>query len=355
MRTITRHSTRPGMRGVVAAAATAGLLLTVSACADGASAEAAADAETAAATVLVERARPTLTTGERDGRTINVEDTEVPREAVEVPFQPTAVIPFDISALDTIHTIGAGDAVVAIPGGVRLPDYLSEYADLPEVGTMQEPDLEAIAELDVDLIITGARTTGQYDALSEIATTIDLSGAAGGKFEPTVALERAAQIGEIFGKEDAVAEHAAAINAAVDELANQTEDAGTALVLQVTGGEYGAYAEGSRFGFFFDTLGLTPAVPQADLPGGAEHGEAVSNEFLYQANPDWLLVFDRGAATGQSNEAAQEVLDNELVNRTTAATAGHVVFLSPTELYIVTNGLTAIQTVLDEVAAAFSA
>ncbi|HBU41596.1 MAG TPA: iron ABC transporter substrate-binding protein, partial [Microbacterium sp.] len=82
---------------------------------------------------------------------------------------------------------------------------------------------------------------------------------------------------------------------------------------------------------------------------GSPHGDTVTNEFLLTANPDWIIAFDRGAAVGDGSTAA-ETLDNELVARTTAAQEGHIVYLPASELYIVINGLTAMQNVLTEIA-----
>lgn len=304
-------------------------------------------AAAASATVVVENAKPTLVLVEQDGESSYQEDTEVDRESVEVEANPASVVTFDIATLDTLDAIGAGDAVVGIPDAV-LPDYLSEYADLPKVGTLFEPDFEAVAELEPELIVTAARSTGQFDELSEIATTIDLTGAYAGTFDPSAGLERAAQLGEIFGKQDEVAE----LTAGVDELVStiQSEAEGTALVLSVSGGEVGAFGEGSRFGYFFDELGWTPAVVAAELPGaeGSPHGDTVTNEFILTANPDWIFAFDRGAATGEGS-SAEETLDNELVAQTTAAQDDHIVYLPASELYIVINGLTAIENVLTSV------
>jgi iron complex transport system substrate-binding protein len=304
-------------------------------------------AAAASATVVVENAKPTLVLVEQDGESSYQEDTEVDRESVEVEANPASVVTFDIATLDTLDAIGAGDAVVGIPDAV-LPDYLSEYADLPKVGTLFEPDFEAVAELEPELIVTAARSTGQFDELSEIATTIDLTGAYAGTFDPSAGLERAAQLGEIFGKQDEVAE----LTAGVDELVStiQSEAEGTALVLSVSGGEVGAFGEGSRFGYFFEELGWTPAVVAAELPGaeGSPHGDTVTNEFILTANPDWIFAFDRGAATGEGS-SAEETLDNELVAQTTAAQDDHIVYLPASELYIVINGLTAIENVLTSV------
>lgn len=333
-------------RLLLPAAALSVTALALAACSSPAPSEdSAGAAETS--TIVVENAKPTLLLVEEDGESSYQEDTEVPRDSVEVPANPASVVTFDIATLDTLHAIGAGDAVVGIPDAV-LPDYLAEYADLPKVGTLFEPDFEAVAELAPELIVTAARSTGQYDELSEIATTIDLTGAYAGTFDPSRGLERAAQLGEIFGKEDEVADLTAGIEELVETV--QSEASGTALVLSVSGGEYGAFGEGSRFGYFFDELGWTPAVAAADLPGaeGSPHGDTVTNEFILTANPDWIFAFDRGAATGEGS-SAEEALDNELVAQTAAAQDDRVVYLPAGELYIVINGLTAIENVLTSV------
>ena len=328
-----------------AAAALSLTALALTACSTPAESEGAAQA--AERTIVVENAKPTLVLVEEDGESSYQEDLEVARDSVEIEANPASVVTFDIATLDTLDAIGAGDAVVGIPDAV-LPDYLSAYADLPKVGTLFEPDFEAVAELEPELIVTAARSTGQFDELSEIATTIDLTAAYAGTFDPSAGLERAEQLGEIFGKEDEVAELTAGIEEQVSTLKSEVE--GTALVLSVSGGEYGAFGEASRFGYFFDELGWTPAVVAADLPGaeGSPHGDTVTNEFVLTANPDWIFAFDRGAAVGEGS-SAEETLDNELVAQTTAAKEGHIVYLPASELYIVINGLTAIENVLTSV------
>lgn len=340
-------------RVTLSLAALSAVALAATACASSPSASPTAGAADATATVIVENAKPTLMQVEEDGETSWQEDTEVARESVEVPFQPASLVTFDIATLDTLDTIGAGDAVVGIPD-IPLPDYLSDYADLPKVGTLFEPDFEAVAELEPEVIVTAARSTGQFDELSEIATTIDLTGTYAGTFDPAAGLVRAQQLGEIFGREEAVGERVAAI----EELESTIKDqaTGTALVLSVSGGEYGAFGEGSRFGYFFDELGLEPAIPAAELPGaeGSPHGDTVTNEFILTANPDWIIAFDRGAATGEGS-SAEETLDNELVAQTTAGQEGAIVYLPASELYIVINGLTAIENVLTSVHDAIAA
>ena len=332
-------------RSLTALAACTGAAVLLSAC--GSSAEEDTAGASPADTVTVANALPTLTLVEEDGESSLQEDLDTERGSVEVPLAPEAVVTFDIATLDTLDSIGAGDSVVGIPD-VTLPDYLAEYASLPTVGTLFEPDFEAVAELDPDLIVTAGRSTGQYDELAEIATTIDLTGGYGGTFDPEAAMARAEQLGEVFGREDEVAEQVADLEGQVEEIADSVS--GTALVLSVSGGEYSAFGEGSRFGWFYDTLGFTPAVVAAQLPGepGSPHGESVSNEFILSAAPEWIIAFDRGAATGDS-ATLEATLDNELVGQTVAAEQDQVVYLPASELYILTNGLTAIGNVLDVV------
>lgn len=305
-------------------------------------------------TVTVTGAQPALVLIEEDGESYLGEDGDTARGAVPVPFQPKAVVTFDIGTLDTLDAIGAGDSIVGIPD-IALPDYLSAYAELPKVGTLFEPDFEAVAELDPDLIVTAARSTSSYDDLAEIATTIDLTAVAGGTFSPAAAIVRATQLGEVFGREDVVAELTADIARTEADISAVAGDLGPTLLLSVSGGEYGAFAEGSRFGYFFDELGFVPAVAAAELPGqeGSPHGDLVTNEFILRADPAAILVFDRAAATGSSEGgSAEETLDNELVAQTAAAQDGAIVYLPASELYIVTSGLTAVGNVLDAVSAA---
>jgi len=86
----------------------------------------------------------------------------------------------------------------------------------------------------------------------------------------------------------------------------------------------------------------------------ANHGEAVSFEFIRDANPDILLVIDRMAAIGQEGEGAQATLDNALVHETTAWKTGQVVFLSSAPIYIAGGGIQSMNLTLDEINAAVS-
>lgn len=66
-------------------------------------------------------------------------------------------------------------------------------------------------------------------------------------------------------------------------------------------------------------------------------------------DPSLLIVLDRDAAIGEEGEAAQAVLDNELVNGTTAVTNDDVLYVDTEKWYLSFGGLTSVTTILDEV------
>jgi iron complex transport system substrate-binding protein len=282
------------------------------------------------------------------------EPAEVPTEVIVshnqgetvVPYQPETVLTFDIASLSTLHALGID--VAGVPA-FAFPETLAQYEgdEYEKIGSLFEPDYEAVNALEADLIIVAARSSTVYPQLSEIATTIDLT-ADNSNFLATQKAN-AEVLGEIFGKQDEVAELWGAIEASVEAVNEATAEAGKALVVMVSGGNLSIYGPGSRFGWIHTDLGFEPVFENVD---DATHGAEITAEFLLEANPDWFIVIDRDSAVGQSGEAAESVLDNELVQQTTAWQNDQVIYLSPSNWYIVMGGLGAVQEMVSEIAVA---
>lgn len=260
-----------------------------------------------------------------------------------VPLNPETVLTFDLASLSTLHALGV--EVAGVPD-FALPETLEQYAsdDYLKIGSLFEPDYEAVAAADADLIIVAARSAAVYPELSAIAPTIDLT-ADNSDFLASN-FHNAEILGQIFGKEEEAAALIEEITASVEVVQEAAAEAGTALIVMVNGGEVTAYGTGSRFGWIHDELGFTPVIEDIEE---ATHGEAISFEFILEANPDWLIVIDRDVAVGEDSEAAVNVLDNELVAQTTAWQNEQVINLTPSNWYIVMGGLGAIQEMVDEV------
>jgi len=265
------------------------------------------------------------------------------RGPVDVAAQPETVAVFDIAAIDTIHALGLTPA--GVPDKLYVP-YLADL-DAAPVGTLFEPDLEKLAALGPDLIILGGRSSTQFDAVSGLAPTLDMT-----IWEDLVAEARARieAYGAIFGAEDKAAELRAALDAKLAETAAAAAGKGTALIVMANGPKVSAYGKGSRFGWIHTALNLPEAQENLDPE---THGDAISFEFIAEVNPDWLIVIDRGAAIGEAG-GASATLDNALVQGTTAAQRGQIVYLDPAPIYIAGGGYTSMMQALDELLAAFA-
>lgn len=278
-------------------------------------------------------------------------DAEYEETTVEVPKDPENIVVFDMASLDTIGALGgevAGAPLESVPG--YLEEYLAD--DAYDVGTLFEADLIEIESRQPDLIVIANRSAALYDDLSEIAPTVDLS--TRGSF--TENLERSVTfLGEVLGAEDEAAEALDEIEQGIEEARAATAEAGTGLGLMVSGGELSALAPAGadavgpavRGGLIYDVFGVEPAVEDVEA---ATHGEPISFEFLLETDPDTLWVVDRDAATGEEgSQAAEAVLDNEIVAQTTAAREDRILYLDPMAWYIVFGGLDTTKIMIDDI------
>jgi iron complex transport system substrate-binding protein len=296
-------------------------LLTMTACGGSATATSAPEA---AAGVTVEHAQ---------GSTANV------------PFNPQRVFTYDLGVLDTLDALGVEPAGVP---EASYPASLSKYADAryDKIGSLKEPDFEAVSAGAPDLIIISGRTAGAYGELSKIAPTIDLSIDAKNPMKSFK--DQARKLGTIFNKTAEVDAKLAAVDATIAATQSKATDAGKGLIVLTSGGEVTAYGAGSRFGLIHDVLGVPTA---ANIKAEGSHGEAVSFEYIKQVNPDLLYVINRDTAIGSEAAAANPVLDNELVRSTNAAKNNKIISLDPAAWYIVGYGLNNVQAMVEAVAA----
>ena len=268
----------------------------------------------------------------------------------QVQKLPKTVAVLDWSTLDTMAALGV--EAQGVPSSNVLPPMLDQYAGahFVRVGTLFEPDYEALQNLKPDLIILGRRASGQYQEVSKYGPTLDLTPNPSDMLGSVV--RHTEILGQIFDREAQAAELTAKLQASVKELQTLSADKGTGLTLLTSGGKMSAFGIGTRFGMIHDVFGVKPAV--ADLKVG-RHGQSVSYEFLLEANPDWLFVMDRDAAIGREGVAAQKMMDNELVQATEAGAKDQIVYLEPVGWYLLDNsGLRVMQDNVDRLLDVFS-
>lgn len=243
---------------------------------------------------------------------------------VEMPINPSPLVVYDMTLMQDLAALDV--AVDGMPGGMLLDNLQSDTQPEPKsVGTVFEPDLEALNAMRPQAILVGSRMAEKYDELSSIAPTLDMSIDTANIYESSK--QRLHDLGALFGKSDQAAKLQQNIDDLIDETNSLTEEnKGTGLVVMVNGNKMSAYGDKSRYGFIHTVLGVPMADNQiADAP----HGQPISFEYLQKANPDWLFVIDRSAAIGEDGIGAKAVLDNPLVAQTNAWSKQQVVYLSP--------------------------
>ena len=276
------------------------------------------------------------------------ETITITHELGETPVttNPQKVVVFDYGILDALDSLGVNVTGVVQSG---LPDYLTKYAgeEYSSIGTLKEPDMEAIFALTPDLIIISGRQADYYEELNKIAPTIHLgidNADYLGSFKSNMDI-----LGQIFGKEKEVSSKVEEIEKAIAELnAKVTEKNINGLITLANDGAFSVYGQESRFGIIHKEFGVTPVDTTIDA---GTHGQKATFEYVAEKNPQYLFVVDRAAVTG-GNTSAKELFDNELVARTDAYKNDNIVYLDPTIWYTSVGGFTSTLRMVEEVDAA---
>lgn len=242
---------------------------------------------------------------------------------VDLAINPSPLVVYDMTLMQDLAALDV--AVDGMPSGLKLDNLHSKTQPEPkEVGTVFEPDLEALNAMQPQAILVGSRMAEKYDALSSIAPTLDMSIDTANIYASSK--QRLYDLGALFGKSDQATKLQGNIDTLIDETKTLTKQKGKGLVVMVNGNKLSTYGDKSRYGFIHTVLD----IPMADSQiADARHGQPISFEYIQKTNPDWLFVIDRSAAIGEDGAGAKAVLDNPLVAQTTAWSKNQVVYLSP--------------------------
>ncbi|GAA1417507.1 ABC transporter substrate-binding protein [Agrococcus citreus] len=266
---------------------------------------------------------------------------------VDVQLQPERVAVLDNTAMETL--LAWDITPVAIPTQLVSPDRFAAWVDdeaIADVGTHREPDFEALAEADPDLIIGGYRFGEYQDDLAAIAPTIDIAGDEeheGGWVESLRA--QTTTLGQIFDREDEAAAIVAELDAAVDAATTAAEGRSVFLGI-VNGGKLDNGAE--RLSRMSEPIGMTD-VFSGDA-GDIHQDSGLAPETIAQADPEWVIVLDRDAAAGADDaQPARQVIEaNPALAGTRFVQDGHVIYLE--DDFYRTEGAQAYTRAFDQIA-----
>ena len=335
------------MKKMMSLAAMLVFLFVLAACGGGTDANsgAAAPAETETQTEEAAAAEGEAAAEEQAAAPTEITVTHQLGETV-VPVNPAKVIVFDWGTLDTLDKLGV--PVAGVPQSGTVPKYLEKYAgsDYANVGSLQEPDFEKIAEIDPDLILISGRQNAHYEELSKLAPTVFV-GVDSTKYMESFK-KNVTTLGQIFGKEDEVAAELATVEQQISELNTAVTATGkNALVVLTNEGNISAYGTGSRFGIIHDVFGFVPVDPNIEV---STHGMSVTFEYIVEKDPDYLFVVDRNAVVAAEGAApATALMENELVKNTKAFQNGNIIYLDPSFWYVSGGGLVSVPEMVKEV------
>lgn len=270
---------------------------------------------------------------------------------VDVQVQPERVAVLDNTAMETL--LAWDITPVAIPTQLVSPDRFAAWVDdeaIADVGTHREPDFEALAEADPDLIIGGYRFGEYQDDLAAIAPTIDIAGDEeheGGWVESLRA--QTTTLGQVFDREDEAAAIVAELDASVDAATTAAEGRSVFLGI-VNGGKLDNGAE--RLSRMSEPIGMTDVF--SGEAGDIHQDSGLAPETIAQADPEWVIVLDRDAAAGADDaQPARQVIEaNPALAGTGFVQDGHIIYLE--DDFYRTEGAQAYTRAFDQIAQAMT-
>ncbi|WOS37162.1 Petrobactin-binding protein YclQ [Oligella urethralis] len=262
---------------------------------------------------------------------------------------PERIVSYDLSILDSLNALGI--EAVGVPQS-SYKDELAKFAEAPKVGTLFEPDYEALKALKPELIFAGGRSASAIPALEKIAPVANLTNR-----NPEFLADfrtNTLRLAAAFDKTKEAEEGLANIDKDIADL-QKLNIGKTGAFLFVMNGNIIPHVVGDRFGFVYELTGLESvlpaktaeelAVPAArpapDSPEAKAAAEKRAQQIkaIAKADPDWLIVFDRAAINGGENAGEKTLAEHPDLSQTSAFKNGRVVYVDPVRWYIITGGL----------------
>jgi iron complex transport system substrate-binding protein len=198
---------------------------------------------------------------------------------------PERVVSLSPTHTEMMYAIGAGDLLVAVDD---FSNYPPEALELPNELSGFEPNVEAIASLEPDLVLIGGDFTGLGDQLAALDIE-SWDGPAAVTVSDTYA--QIEQLGAATGHEAEAAELVSSMQTRIDEIIAEAGDAGVGLSYyhELDPGYFSA--DSSTFiGALYSLLGL---VNIADADESESFGFPQLNaEVIIESNPDLIFLAD---------------------------------------------------------------
>lgn len=265
--------------------------------------------------------------------------------STEIPARPERIVALDNSLVEAVVLLER--PLVGGIGSYRdqtgFPPYLGDaVADTEDVGPLEQPDLEAIAALEPDLIVSATvRHDALYDELSKIAPTVFVK-TTGPQWRENVTF-----LGEVLGAEDKAAEelaeykeHAETVGDAINAKAGNP----TISVTRFLDGPTRLMGKASFIGHILSDAGLA-RPPSQDVE---EFAVEIGEEGIRQADADRIFVSTYSGGEGNKDLFERNPLWAELE----AVKAGNVTEVRD-EIWMTSVSVQGAHQVLEDLAETF--
>ncbi|WP_351230414.1 iron-siderophore ABC transporter substrate-binding protein [Streptomyces sp. NPDC002133] len=258
--------------------------------------------------------------------------------ATELKAAPKRVVVLDVGELDNVASLGVQPVGYApSEGDDGIPSYLKKEAGSPkDVGTINNLNLEAIAQLKPDLILgSQLRAADKYKELSQIAPTV-FSIRPGFTWKENYRLNAAA-----LDKSAEASAKLAAYEKKAEQLGTDLgADKPTVSMVRYMPDKIRLYAKASFIGTILDDAG----VPRPTNQQINDLATEVSAERIDEADADWIFTGVYGDPAKTKRDTARS---NPLWKNLKAVKAGQAKDV-PDETWYLGLGVTAADKVLDD-------
>lgn len=241
----------------------------------------------------------------------------------EVPAHPQRIVVLNGDALEALLSVGVKPIGATQAMGDRIwYEHLEEYMDgITNVGSMSEPDLELIMQLEPDLIIgTKTRTESSYELLSEIAPTIFNEAHTNGEWKEDFRLYvdtiNKRDEGEVILS--AWEERAALLSSKLDAAGQLNQEVG---VLRFTAGQGRFFYNNSYSGSILIELGFNRPENHDSYEKWTEN---ITMERIPEMDADILFYFVLDSGDGEGNQFASEWMNSQLFQSLRASQNGQL-------------------------------
>ena len=260
---------------------------------------------------------------------------------VKLDGVPQRVVALGENALDAALSLGVQPVgALASRGGTDVPDYLKEKAGkITLVGTVREPNLEAVLALQPDLILASTELPkAQYDRLSLIAPTVVPKGGTFQDWRKVYAV-----YADALGKQADGQRRIEEIDARLARMRERLT--GQPQVSVIRWNPQGPFIMSSQLfvGQLLDAIGFKPndLSTQTKKP----HTDILSLENLDKADAEWIFLATLNA---DGRKALEDARQQPAFRRLNAVKNGHVVTVDG-QVWSSSSGYLAAQRVLDDV------